>query len=244
MAQAAPRRRKIIGHRRRVDEVEDDGGPEHLDLDDDSLTDGSMASDENDAADDSDTSNVDETSPTSPSAKKLGQNGAAKHGIRRQVDIGSGNGSAAKQIQPIVTDTEIMLNRLSLADKDETAQEISFDDHQQQEPPAKGNAPMVVSSNSAIKEQQEAAARQPPQEVKRREHDEYRRKRDEDPTFIPNRGAFFMHDHRHPGPAANGFRPFPKGARGRGRGMFGGGPFPPMKYVKTALSLCLLDMTC
>jgi hypothetical protein len=37
-----------------------------------------------------------------------------------------------------------------------------------------------------------------------------------------------MHDHRHAGPAANGFRPF---GRGRGRGGRGaiGGPYAPAK---------------
>ncbi|KAK4219569.1 CASC3/Barentsz eIF4AIII binding-domain-containing protein [Rhypophila decipiens] len=218
MAHAVPRRRKVIGHRRRTDEAEDDGGPEHLDLDEDSLTDGSIGSDDNDAADDSDTSNVDEASPTSPSAKKLGPDGAAKQGIRR----GPGNGSLTKPIQPLVKDTEIMMERMSLADKDTTAETIDFEDDSR-ESTAKDAAPIVVSSNSVTKEQRESA-RPPVQDTKRREHDEYRRKRDEDPTFIPNRGAFFMHDHRHPGPAANGFRPFPRGARGgRGRGMYGGG---------------------
>lgn len=53
-------------------------------------------------------------------------------------------------------------------------------------------------------------------ERRRREHEEYKKKRQEDPSFVPNRGAFFMHDHRHSGPAANGFRPFSKG-RGRGK---------------------------
>ncbi|KAK3326390.1 CASC3/Barentsz eIF4AIII binding-domain-containing protein [Apodospora peruviana] len=234
MAHAAPRRRKIIGHRRRVDEAEDDGGPEALDLDDDSLTDGSMGSDENDAADDSDTSNVDETSPTSPNVhKKPVQNGAAKPGLRRQADTASKISPAAKHVQPTVTDTEIMLHGLSLADKDgtDTAEAINFDD-QQDGSGSKETAPIVVSSSSVTGEQQ--ATRMPVQEVKRREHEEYRRKRDEDPTFVPNRGAFFLHDHRHAGPAANGFRPFPRGARGRGRGAFAG-PFAPVNHFQNSV---------
>jgi hypothetical protein len=68
-----------------------------------------------------------------------------------------------------------------------------------------------------------------PYERRRREHEEYKKKRDQDPAFVPNRGAFFMHDHRHAGPAANGFRPF---GRGRGRGRAGiGGPYAPIKYA-------------
>lgn len=226
MAAAGPRRRKVIGHRRRVeDEGEEEAGPEALDLDDDSLTDGSIASDEHDLADDSDTSNVDEMSPTSPNAQKSVGNGAAKPGFRRTAKAVSGEKPTVKQVETAVADNEMMLNRLSLADKDEAMQELSFDDAQRRS--AKDAAPIVVSSSPVPKQQ----GRVPIQELKRREHEEYRRKRDEDPTFVPNRGAFFLHDHRHAGPAANGFRPFPRGARGRGRGAFGG-PFAPVKYAQ------------
>ena len=53
---------------------------------------------------------------------------------------------------------------------------------------------------------------------RRREHEEYKKKRDSDPTFIPNRGGFFMHDARIPD--QRGFSSFSKG-RGRGRGSTG-----------------------
>ncbi|KAL1310709.1 hypothetical protein AAFC00_000967 [Neodothiora populina] len=58
---------------------------------------------------------------------------------------------------------------------------------------------------------------------RRREHEEYKKKRDSDPTFIPNRGGFFMHDARIP--EQRGFSQFGRG-RGRGRG-FAGAPFAP-----------------
>ncbi|KAF3940336.1 hypothetical protein ABW19_dt0201740 [Dactylella cylindrospora] len=58
-------------------------------------------------------------------------------------------------------------------------------------------------------------------EKKRREAEEYRKKRDADPAFVPNRGAFFMHDHRSDSAGANGFRPF---GRGRGRNGFASSP--------------------
>ncbi|KAK1760580.1 CASC3/Barentsz eIF4AIII binding-domain-containing protein [Echria macrotheca] len=225
MAAAGPRRRKLIGHRRRVeDEGEEEGGAEGFDLDDDSLTEGSIASDEHDQADDSDTSNVDEISPTSPIAQKVG-NGSAKPGIRRKADGAAGEKRAAKHIETAVADTNIMLQGLSLADKGEAAEEINFDDLQENAA-AKDAVPVVVRSSPVSRQ----AGRAPPQDVKRREHEEYRRKRDEDPTFVPNRGAFFLHDHRHAGPAANGFRPFARGGRGRGRGGFSG-PFAPVNQL-------------
>ena len=65
-------------------------------------------------------------------------------------------------------------------------------------------------------------------ERRRREHEEYKKKRDSDPAFIPNRGAFFMHDQRH-APGQNGFRP---AGRGRGRGAPIGVPFSPSNYVQ------------
>ncbi|KAJ9156160.1 Titin [Pleurostoma richardsiae] len=220
---AVPRRRKVIGHRRRVeDEGEDEAGRGGLDIDDDSLTEGTIGSDDNDPADDSDTSNVDEVSPTSLNARKASGNGAAKASERHhtsKLDVPS-----AEPSQPSVSDTDIMLNGLSISDEAGPVQEISFDD--MVDSPAKSaSAPIIVSSSSAPNPQD------PPLERRRREHEEYRRKRDEDPAFVPNRGAFFMHDHRHAGPAGNGFRPFPRG-RGRGRGGFGG-HFAPVNQFHT-----------
>ncbi|KNB02497.1 hypothetical protein FOXG_05348 [Fusarium oxysporum f. sp. lycopersici 4287] len=230
MASAVPRRRKLIGQRRRVeDEGEDEAGPETLDLDDDSITDGSLT-DDNDPADDSDTSNIDEASPTSPNARRK-VNGAAKHAGHSHK---SGSGSGPDQNGKPVTDTDVMLHGLSITDQSPPVQEMHFDEVVAPSPSKSPAAPIVVSS---------ASARPPaaPANRRRQEHEDYKRKRDEDPAFVPNRGAFFMHDHRHAGPAANGFRPF---GRGRGRGGRGGigGPFAPIKY-DNALPFLLLPFT-
>ncbi|CAJ2502829.1 Uu.00g102230.m01.CDS01 [Anthostomella pinea] len=227
---AAPvRRRKLIGHRRRVeDEDEDEAGPDHLENDDDSLTDGSMASDDLDPADDSDTSNVDEASPTTPAITKTSGraakgNGAAKNAQTKSV-ASSATEKLSKSGHDALPDTEYMLNGLNISDKASSVQEMSFDDVSGS--PSKSSAPIVVSS-SAVAAAGLDNAPGLPGDRRRREHDEYRRKRDEDPAFVPNRGAFFMHDHRHAGPSGNGFRPFGRGTRGRGRGGVGG-PFAPV----------------
>src|SRR4051812_37872677 len=108
MAAAAPRRRKVLGHRRRVEEEgEEEGGPDALDMDDDSLTDGSIASDEHDQADDSDTSNVDEMSPTTPNALKSLGNGSAKPGLRRKGHDVAAAKPSAKQLEATAADNEI-----------------------------------------------------------------------------------------------------------------------------------------
>ncbi|RGP79180.1 hypothetical protein FLONG3_2751 [Fusarium longipes] len=219
MASAAPRRRKLIGQRRRVeDEGEDEGGPEGLDHDDDSITDGSLT-DDNDPADDSDTSNIDEASPTSPNARRK------TDGLTKQASHGHkpGSGSGSGQNGKPVTDTDMMLHGLSITDESPPVQEMHFDEVVAPSPSRSPTAPIVVSS---------ASARPPaaPANRRRQEHEDYKKKRDEDPAFVPNRGAFFMHDHRHAGPAANGFRPF---GRGRGRGGRGGigGPFAPINQL-------------
>ncbi|KAK7750915.1 hypothetical protein SLS62_007178 [Diatrype stigma] len=228
---AAPvRRRKMIGHRRRVeDEGEDEGGIDQVDADDDSLTDGSVVSDDHDLADDSDTSNVDEASPTTPTVRK--PNGRVANGngtAKRPYTSGSPGTSTEIPTKPnhtSVNDTEFMLNGLTIADTPEPVKELSFED-EATEPPSKTSAPIVVSSNSAattIKSDQGV-----PGERRRKDHGDYRRQKEENPAFVPNRGAFFMHDHRHAGPSANGFRPFGRGGRGRGRGGIGG-PFAPMR---------------
>jgi hypothetical protein len=229
---AAPRRRKAIGHRRRVeDEGEDEGGHEPLDLDDDSLTEGSV-SDDNDAGADSDTSNIDEVSPTVPNVRKSG-NGAAKTGGARPT-----SSLATEGTTKAVTDADIMLHGLSINDSAGPVREMDFDDVPGSPAKSTAGAPIVVSSSSATRQPSEA-----PGDRRRREHDEYKRRRDEDPTFIPNRGAFFMHDHRHAGPSANGFRPFGR-PRGRGRGAFGA-PFTPIRYVPRQIDcqiICGVDV--
>ncbi|KAF2969604.1 hypothetical protein GQX73_g3987 [Xylaria multiplex] len=227
---AGIRRRKLIGHRRRVeDEGEDEGGLDQLDMDDDSLSDGSLASDDVDAADDSDTSNVEDASPTRPPVKKkIPGRTASTNGDRRTHSKSTPDSTAqrhSKSSNDAVSDTEFMLNGLSISDKNAPVEEVDFEDAPKS--PAKASAPIVVSSNSVLAPARDGS-QGPPGDRRRTEHEEYRRKRDEDPSFVPNRGAFFMHDHRHAGPSANGFRPFGRASRGRGRGI--GGPFAPANY--------------
>ncbi|KAG6036036.1 hypothetical protein E4U41_005832 [Claviceps citrina] len=218
----APRRRRI-GHRRRVeDEGDDDGRAEALDLDDDSLTEGSISDD--DAGQDSDTSNIDEASPTSPHGATKPSNGAAVKGSLARTSgngvIPGTNGKAKK-----VSDTEMMLHGLPVDDKAAPLPELQYD-QVVSSPPKSPSAPVVVSSASAMRQQQPGAQ----VERRRQEHEDYKRRREEDPAFVPNRGSFFMHDHRHAGPAGNGFRPFGRG-RGRGGRFAVGGPFAPFSHV-------------
>ncbi|KAK4670512.1 uncharacterized protein QC763_212400 [Podospora pseudopauciseta] len=227
---AVTRRKKTIGQRRRIEDDGDEEAGPGLDLDDDSLTDPS--SDEHDPADDSDTSNVDEVSPRLLSARKALGNGSAKRVYRHKPDVVVSKDSATKKPEPVIAGADVMLEGLTLVDKENRAEELEFDDIKTDTKPAtapsvKDSAPVIVSSTSIPGQQPRTSL----QDQKRREHDEYRKKRDEDPTFVPNRGNFFLHDHRHAGPAANGFRPYSRQPlRGRGGGRAGafGREFIPM----------------
>ncbi|KYK58364.1 hypothetical protein DCS_05377 [Drechmeria coniospora] len=211
---AAPRRRRI-GHRRRVeDEGEgDEGRTGGLDVDDESPTEGSLT-DDDDAGEDSDTSNIEETSPNLPTSRKTA-NGEAKSAA---AEAAEGKPSS---------DTELMLRGMSAGDRPGAAREMHFDDVASS--PKSPSGPVVVSSASHPPPPPPPLASQG--DRRRQEHEDYKRRRDEDPAFVPNRGAFFMHDHRHAGPAANGFRPFGRGGRGRGAGRGAvGGPFSPFNH--------------
>lgn len=204
----APRRRKPgPGQRRRL-ETEVDGRPETIDLDDDSATDGSAGLDDHNVAPESDTTNIDDASPTLANPANH-SNGAAKRGGKQSSK--AGNGPNHKKS---IADTETMLKDLSLDDK---SQPESKSKDSKSSPGKQSSGPMIVSSASA--------AKNPPgqqTERRRQDQDDYKRRKDQDPAFVPNRGSFFMHDSRHSGHPSNGFRQLGRGGRGRGRGNYGG----------------------
>lgn len=107
-------------------------------------------------------------------------------------------------------DTDVMLNGLEVSGDVNTVEEINFED---------STADMSTSSLKPVQAPSETGRQETMAERNRREHQEYLKKRDENPAFVPNRGGFFLHDNRSGSAAANGVRQF---ARGRGRGSFVG----------------------
>jgi hypothetical protein len=216
-------RRKLFMSRRRVDdEGEEDGGPDATGQDDDSLSEVSALSDD---ADGSERSRQNSTSPELHRAETNGHaissykltsadGVSSKEQVNNQ-DKTTTNGS---------TDTDMMLNGLKISEEHGIGDAVNYDDLQLDDITSTTADPTSTLKYTAQMDQ----AQEGPVDRRRREHEEYKKKRDADPAFVPNRGAFFMHDHRHAGPAANGFRPF---GRGRGRGGRGGigGPFAPVK---------------
>ncbi|KAH7083110.1 CASC3/Barentsz eIF4AIII binding-domain-containing protein [Paraphoma chrysanthemicola] len=215
---AVRKRTNNIARRRRLDD-EDENMSVATELADDSQSDVSVPSDidENGDADNSDLSEVDSAPSLTDGKAKRKANGI--HPVKPPADVTSRREPSPPIARsdatfPALKDTEMMLNGLQIAHGSKEADVVDFETGQAAASPA----PAV------------GGPRQPETlgERRRREHDEYKKKRDADPAFIPNRGAFFMHDQRS-APAQNGFRP--AGGRGRGRGGIGG-PFSPANSMR------------
>lgn len=215
---AARKRTNNIARRRRLDD-EDESKSVATELADDSQSDVSV---DDDADADADADNSDLSDADSGVAPTEGKPKRKANGTRSRKAAPAVTVSTRQPSPPIarsdaaftaLKDTEAMMNGLSIADAAPDAEEVDFETGA---PTA--SAPAVGPPSGRPETLGDR---------RRREHEEYKKKRDSDPAFIPNRGAFFMHDSRS-APGQNGFRPV--GGRGRGRGGIGG-PFSPAKYV-------------
>jgi hypothetical protein len=224
----AHRRHNPTASRRRVeDEGEDEAGLEGAEADNESMSEGSVLSDDEDE-EDGDGSEISEGPAVAtkvPPESKIESKPSEEAEMSTDETKESRVNGKPKGPNAASADTEAMRKGVSTvlgpegaaddASRGE-AEAVNFED--MTETSREHRAPLEEKSNSA-------ANQDTPLDRRRREHDDYKKKRDADPAFVPNRGAFFMHDHRHAGPAANGFRPF---GRGRGRGQVGG-PYSPAK---------------
>lgn len=211
-------RKQLIRRRRRIEDEgeEEEEGSVTAGLEDDSLSEGSAISDADDDAD-GEGSDGSETAPSElrDSKQRNGTNAPSDTPLKsRQGGLPS---SAVNPSFPTkMSDTQAMMNGLKFSGEVDEGEEVEFDDI--------GKESQAVSGpNEPAQNPDEEAPVNIVGEHRRREHEEYRKKRDADPAFVPNRGGFFMHDHRSTAPGQNGFRPFGRG-RGRGRGTVTG-PF-------------------
>ena len=221
----APRRRKdLIKSRRRVEDDGEEEGSVAAGVEEDSLSEGSGISDAEDDADaeGSDGSDIGSLAPPNSNSATLA-NGHREKSTNSELQLATGSSKPA--LMATIGDTEAMMNGLKV--KDDIEEEgIDFEDL--------GTQPEQASQEVIPQDSAEAMTPDSIGERRRREHEEYKKKRDADPAFVPNRGGFFMHDHRSAAPGQNGFRPFGRG-RGRGRGAMV--PFPPSGYVPKAVFL-------
>lgn len=201
----APHRRHHIGasrRRRREDEGEDEGSIDGA-LEDDSLSEGSVVSNQDDDDADGEGSDASEDD-TSVSPQADGNNGQV-NGRVHEAEAQPEGRSASPGKRPFastMSDTEAMMNGLKLSDRASEVAEIHFDDMKEEPDSQAGRTP---SAPPPTESKRETFA-----ERKRREHEEYIKERDENPAFVPTRGGFFLHDKRSTEPDTNGYRPSTK----------------------------------
>ena len=202
--------------RRRIDDdgEEEEEGSVIAGAEDDSLSEASMLSDADDDADaegsDGSETGLLERRDAKPKAASSLRSPAAQK--RKQ---GNATSPAKPSLNNLMADTEMMMNGLRFSGDVDEGEEVNFEDmaHEAKAPPehispSKDPSSIVPATTFG--------------ERRRREHEEYKKKRDADPAFVPNRGGFFMHDHRS-ALGQNGFKPYGRG-RGRGRGDVPGPP--------------------
>lgn len=217
--------KSLISRRRRAgDEGEDEDGPVAVE---DSQSEGSVGSDaEHDEVDGSSVGGASGVQPSSADSAQVKRDTATNGSTtkksrksRKKVAKTSKDASESPHEQTsfkAMADTSAMMNGLRIGDVSPAQQEAV--DFESMDPISNTETAPTVSNGHAVL----------PVERQKREHEEYRKKRDADPAFIPNRGNFFMHDTRG---HANGQAPPFRGAwQGRGRGRGGanvGGVFAP-----------------
>lgn len=216
----APRPKNLIKSRRRVeDDEEEEEGSVAAGVEEDSLSEGSAISDADDDADAEGSDGSDTSPPRADSKAEAIANG---HRERPSTAAPQYRSAPSKSsLATTINDTEAMMNGLKVSGEAED-EGTNFEDLGKQ-PEGEPQQDLVREAPAEVLTLDSVGER------RRREHEEYKKKRDADPAFVPNRGVFFMHDHRSAAPGQNGFRPFGRG-RGRGRGPMGG-PYPSFRYA-------------
>lgn len=203
--------------RRRIDDggEEEEEGSVVAGAEDDSLSEASMISD---ADDDADAEGSDGSEPPPPErrAAKPKPVGSMRSPAARKRKEGASTSPVKPSLNKVMADTEIMMNGLRFSGDVDEGEEVNFEDMGQESTASPEHRPPLKDPSSVVPGTSFG-------ERRRREHEEYKKKRDADPAFVPNRGGFFMHDHRSTAPGQNGFKPFGRG-RGRGRGEMPGPP--------------------
>lgn len=215
----APRSRNdlIKSRRRKDDDGEEEEGSVVAGIEEDSLSEGSAISDADDDADAEGSDGDDFISPTQDSLKAEPVANGHREKVQNTIPPVSQT-SPQFSLGAGMNDMDAMLNGLKVSGVEDEG--VAFENMGESD---------VHLSQGIVQNQMEASVTDSVGERRRREHEEYKKKRDADPAFVPNRGGFFMHDHRSAAPGQNGFRPFGRG-RGKGRGV-ASGTYPPSRYA-------------
>lgn len=204
------RKRTLIASRRRPAREE-----EEVDiLADESLTDDSGLTEDEDEED----QDMTDLSDEEVEEEEAPEEGMKKLDIK---DKGREKSVARPVPKTLEADHNFMINGVGSGIQD--AEVVDFEDLEDLEE-LEENAPRGTQKGKedvAAQNGVEKKAEETPFQRRKRDHEAYKRQRDSDPAFVPNRGQFFMHDHRHGRGGSNGFRPFGRNFMRRG-GMVGG----------------------
>ncbi|KAJ5930714.1 hypothetical protein N7466_006207 [Penicillium verhagenii] len=191
----APQRRHIGASRRqRRDDDGEDEGSLAGDLEDDSLSEGSVRSHQEDEDADVEGSETEDETAAGLGTDKL--NGRKTNGREPRR---SSTSPTKPGLKTTVSDTEAMLNGLKVSDDSE---EIQFHQVNQGRELQTGRTPSAPPTEP---KRETLATR------KRREHEKYVKERDQNPAFVPTRGSFFLHDKRTSELGSNNHRSSNKG---------------------------------
>ncbi|KAJ5162407.1 hypothetical protein N7492_007799 [Penicillium capsulatum] len=190
----APRRRPIgASRRKRRDDDGEDEGSLAGDLEDDSLSEGSV--DTNQDEDEADAEGSDNESEAAPATDLDKVNGGRVNGRElRQPQRHNPTPPGKPGLKATVSDTEAMLNGLKISGKNEEIRRDQVEDDREHQTGRTPSAPPTEPRRETL------AAK------KRREHDKYLKDRDQNPAFVPTRGSFFLHDKRTAETGSNGNR--------------------------------------
>lgn len=207
---APHRRRRIITSRRRREDEGEDGGSAAGDIEDDSLSEGTMSNLDEDPDDG-------EGSEASEGADVPQSHGQVRTGAEEAQQLEGKSSSPGKgMFSATVSDTEAMLNGMKLTEEADNMGEIRFDDMKADldEVEAMAQRPKSEESSRGQKQQETSAA-----ESREWEHENYIRERDANPAFVPTRGNFFLHDKRNTEDFGNGYRGNNNRPKGRPHGL-------------------------
>lgn len=221
------RKHDIRLRKRREEEGEDDEGSNVPAVEDDSMSEESAISD-GDEDGDGDVSEV-SVVEAGNTAKSTQESRTSSHTPLENGGPGNsvaGVGDSAKGT--INNDTVAMINGLQVTSDESEDKGTNFEDLTE---PTEGIAYQPQDKQEATGQPISFA------EQRRQEHEEYKKRRDADPAFVPNRGGFFMHDQRNSNGDQSGSRPFGGKVRGKGRAGFVG-PVGQSRYGFSNHYLC------
>lgn len=199
------RRNDIRLRKRREEEGEDDEASIAPTPDDDSHSEDSAISDgEEDGDGDISETTEAELAITPNGHHKPQPNG--HHNVRNGHKGRSVPRSGTTRPARTPNDTDAMMNGLQVTRDEQQDEGTNFEEMAESEAPATSQAKSEPTGKAFSTVEQ-----------RRREHEEYKKKRDADPAFVPNRGGFFMHDQRNANGYQVGFPPFGGKTRGKGR---------------------------